>query len=174
MGKGGINLSFPQESASCKKVFPNSSSEVFSSALFLKGKFHLSLFSLDTAKPSLLMWTWSNFQQQNEQWASKMKPCEQLKTRRESCCQWGNLGCILSRAGCVLVFPFEAAVCHVREKAKGGVEGWGGGSSECVTCGKTTLLVHFRAIWKSYYRLFWETFKNLFTNLSEISKICPN
>lgn len=28
----------------------------------------------------------------------------------------------LSRAGCVLVFPFEAAVCHVREKAKGGVE----------------------------------------------------
>lgn len=29
MGKGGINLSFPQESASCRKVFPNSSSEVF-------------------------------------------------------------------------------------------------------------------------------------------------
>ena len=27
---------------------------------------------------------------------------------------------------------------------------------------------------KSYYRLFWETFKNLFTNLSKISEICPN
>lgn len=47
------------------------------------------------------------------------------------------------------MFPFEAEVCHVHEKAKGGVGGrWGGGSSECVTCGKTTLLVHFRAIWE--------------------------
>ena len=40
MRKGEINLSFPQESASCRKVLPNSSSEVFFTALLLEGGEH--------------------------------------------------------------------------------------------------------------------------------------
>ena len=70
------------------------------------------------------------------------------------------------------MFPFEAEVCHVHEKAKGGVGGEGVLNLSPVE--RPPCLFTSVPFGKSYYRLFWETFKNLFTNLSEISKICPN